>query len=153
MSQNSKNELARVKEYNKGREKAVKAMNAAKSSTNQVIKKHTEAGDVGIAAEVVMSIVAVAVTEVRGVHHLKGTSENQIVTMLSNTVLSRGIHVTYHDEESCSIAVEIVLDYGYAIPKVSAQVQDKVKSSVENMTGIQVKEVTVKVTGVNIDNI
>ena len=38
--------------------------------------------------------------------------------------------------------------YGSSIPKVSCQVQDRVMSAIENMTGLKVEEVNIRVAGV-----
>ena len=40
------------------------------------------------------------------------------------------------------------LDYGVSIPEISEKVQNRVKSAIENMTGLKVKEVNVRVAGV-----
>ena len=44
--------------------------------------------------------------------------------------------------------MSIVLEYGYSIPKTSGQVQEKVKSAIENMTGLTVEEVNVRIASV-----
>ena len=44
------------------------------------------------------------------------------------------------------------LKYGTQIPEVSAKVQEKVKSAIETMTGLQVTEVNIKVASVNVEN-
>ena len=41
--------------------------------------------------------------------------------------------------------------YGYSIPSVSEQVQEKVSTAIENMTGLTVLDVNVKIAGVNMD--
>jgi uncharacterized alkaline shock family protein YloU len=43
------------------------------------------------------------------------------------------------------------LDYGVSIPAVSEKVQDKVKTAIENMTGLPVSEVNIRIAGVAID--
>ena len=44
--------------------------------------------------------------------------------------------------------VALELDYGVSIPEISEKVQNRVKSAIENMTGLKVKEVNVRVAGV-----
>ncbi len=46
--------------------------------------------------------------------------------------------------------LSINIKYGYNIPKVTREVQDKVVAAIENMTGLKVIEVNVSVVGVNI---
>ena len=41
--------------------------------------------------------------------------------------------------------------YSFNIPEVSTKVQERVIAAIENMTGLKVLEVNVKIAGVNID--
>lgn len=43
----------------------------------------------------------------------------------------------------------LVIEYGYNIPVVSQKVQERVKTTVENMTGLEVSDVDVRIAGVN----
>ena len=43
----------------------------------------------------------------------------------------------------------LVVEYGYNIPVVSQKVQEKVKSTIENMTGLEVSDVDIRIAGVN----
>ena len=45
----------------------------------------------------------------------------------------------------------MLMKYGYSIPDVTQKVQDKVKTAIENMTGLQVTDVNVRVVGVEIE--
>ena len=44
--------------------------------------------------------------------------------------------------------VAIIVDYGYSVPKTSRMVQEKVKASIENMTGLIVSDVNVTIASV-----
>jgi uncharacterized alkaline shock family protein YloU len=44
------------------------------------------------------------------------------------------------------------MKYGYSIPKTSAKVQDRVKTAIENMTGLTVSEVNIRIVGVDIEH-
>ena len=39
--------------------------------------------------------------------------------------------------------------YVYSIPEISEQVQEKVKTTIENMTGLHVTDINVNIAGVN----
>ena len=41
--------------------------------------------------------------------------------------------------------------YGYNIPDVSEKVQDRVKTAIENMTGLHVLDVNIKIASVNME--
>lgn len=61
--------------------------------------------------------------------------------------LSKGIKVDT-DEKEVKIDVNIIVEYGSRIPDVAFEIQNRVKKSVENMTGLKVAEVNVHVQGV-----
>ena len=66
--------------------------------------------------------------------------------------LAKGIKVD-KDEEKVKIDVNIIVEYGSRIPDVAFEIQNRVKKSVESMTGLKVEEVNVNVQGVNTDAI
>ena len=41
--------------------------------------------------------------------------------------------------------------YGFNIPSVSEQVQEKVSAAIENMTGLTVLDVNIRIAGVNME--
>ena len=62
--------------------------------------------------------------------------------------LSKGIVVeVLEDEVKVDVAINIA--YGFSIPEVSSKVQDKVKSAIENMTGLNVAVVNVRIASVD----
>ena len=110
--------------------------------------KSDQVGDVRIADEVVAIIAGLATTEVEGVSSMAGNITNEIVSKLGMKNLSKGILVEVMENE-VKVDVAINIAYGYSIPDVSAKVQDKVKSAIENMTGLTVADVNIRVAGVD----
>ncbi len=106
-------------------------------------------GEVKIAAEVVASIAGLAATEVSGVDSMAGNITNELVGKLGMKNLSKGVKVDV-TEEHVSVDLSLNMKYGYNIPKVSEMVQEKVKSAIENMTGLTVLDVNIKIAGVNL---
>ncbi len=47
------------------------------------------------------------------------------------------------------VAVALNIAYGYAIPQVSSKVQERVKNAIENMTGLEVSGVNVRIASVD----
>lgn len=43
----------------------------------------------------------------------------------------------------------LIVEYGHNIPAVSQRVQDRVKSTIESMTGLEVSDVDIRIAGVN----
>ena len=110
--------------------------------------KSDQVGDVRIADEVVAIIAGLATTEVEGVSSMAGNITNEIVSKLGMKNLSKGILVEVMENE-VKVEVAINIAYGYSIPDVSAKVQDKVKSAIENMTGLTVAVVNVRIASVD----
>ena len=66
--------------------------------------------------------------------------------------LAKGIKVEA-TETTANIDVNIIVEYGSRIPDVAFEIQNRVKKSVENMTGLKVTEVNVHVQGVNTESL
>lgn len=123
-----------------------------KNKEGYVLNDETGIGDIKVSANVVMTIAAVAALEVAGVHSLQGTAADEIVTMLKIKNLAQGVRIEIENNQA-KVALAIILEYGYSIPKISSQVQEKVKSAIETMTGLEVVSVNVRIGGVNIDKV
>lgn len=107
-------------------------------------------GEVQIADEVVAIIAGLAATEVEGVDSMAGNITNELVGKLGMKNLSKGVKVEV-TEDHVSVDLSLNMKYGYSIPKVSEKVQDKVKTAIENMTGLTVLEVNVRIAGVSLE--
>lgn len=107
-------------------------------------------GQVQIVDDVVAIIAGLAATETEGVESMAGNITNELVAKLGMKNLSKGVKVKV-TEEGVYVDLTLVLKYGYNIPDVSAKVQDKVKSEIENMTGLDVAEVNIRVASVSLD--
>ena len=115
-----------------------------------ILYEKDKSGEVQIADEVVAIIAGLAATEVEGVDSMAGNITNELVGKLGMKNLSKGVKVTV-TEEHVSVDLSLNMKYGYSIPAVSEKVQDKVKTAIENMTGLTVLEVNIKIAGVNMD--
>ncbi len=104
-------------------------------------------GEVQIADDVVAIIAGLAATDIKGVAALAGNVTNEIISKLGKKNLSKGIKVQVMGN-SVTVDMSLILAYGYSVPKVSAAVQDKVKSAIENMTGLVVDEVNIRIASV-----
>lgn len=116
-------------------------------NTHKVYENDT-IGEVRIADEVVAIIAGLASTEVDGVDSMAGNITNELVGKLGMKILSKGVKVDV-TEEHVSVDLSLNIKYGYNIPEVSERVQERVKSAIENMTGLTVLDVNVKIAGVN----
>lgn len=112
--------------------------------------KSDETGEIKVAEDVVAVIAGLAATEVEGVSSMAGNITNEIVSKLGMKNLSKGIQIDLLDDHIL-IDVAINIGYGFSIPEVSQNVQEKVRSAVETMTGVTVSEVNVRVVSVAMD--
>ena len=115
------------------------------------IQDDSSMGEVKIADEVVGIIAALAATDVEGVASMAGNITNELISRLGMKNLSKGVKVDVL-EGVVTVSLALNMKYNYSIMDVSAKVQEKVKSAVENMTGLEVADVNVKVAGVEMES-
>ena len=108
-------------------------------------------GEVKIADEVVAIIAALAATEVEGVASMAGNITNELISRLGMKNLSKGVKVDVL-EGVVTVSLTLNLKYNYSVVEVSGKVQEKVKNAIENMTGLEVADVNIKVAGVEMVN-
>lgn len=106
-----------------------------------------DAGDIRISDDAIAAIAGIAATEIEGVHSMAGGITSELIGKLGVKNQSKGVQVEVQDER-VFVEVSINLKYNYNIPDVSAKVQERVKSSIENMTGLLVPVVRVRIAGV-----
>ncbi len=104
-------------------------------------------GNVIISDEVVGVISAIAAKSVEGVSGMQTSITGGFVEFLGKKNPSKGVKVTI-DGESVEIELSICVNYGAKIQDVAWEIQGKVKSEVESMTGFDVKAVNISVDGI-----
>ncbi|RDU24869.1 Asp23/Gls24 family envelope stress response protein [Anaerosacchariphilus polymeriproducens] len=119
----------------------------AKEDRNTYMIQENNLGEVQIADEVVAIIAGLAATEVEGVSSMAGNITNELVGKLGMKNLSKGVKVDVVDS-TINVELALNLDYGYSIPATSEKVQERVKSEIENMTGLEVADVNIRIAGV-----
>ena len=105
-------------------------------------------GTVKIADDVVAIIAGLAATEVKGVASMAGNIPNELIAKLGMKKLSKGVKVEVV-EENVTVDLGVNLEYCFSIPETTKKVQKKVKEAIENMTGLHVEDVNVRVAGIN----
>ena len=105
-------------------------------------------GTVKIADDVVAVIAGLAATEVKGVEAMAGNISNELMSKMGVKRLSKGVKVEVLDKR-VKADLNLIVEYGYNIPAISQKVQEKVKSTIENMTGLEVTDVNIRIAGVN----
>lgn len=126
-------------------------MDVLGNTDSNVIFEDKDFGEVQIADDVVATIAGLAATDVEGVYAMHTNITNEIVGKLGVKNLSKGVKITI-EEGKVYVDLGITMKYGFSIPDTAKAVQEKVKSAIENMTGLEVALVDVRICGVNIDN-
>ena len=115
-------------------------------NTYTILEDHT-VGTVQIADEVVAIIAGLAATEVEGVASMVGNITNELVSRLGMKNLSKGVRIDVQDQV-VTVGLALNIKYGYNIPETSKAVQEKVKTAIETMTGLEVADVNVSIADV-----
>lgn len=114
---------------------------------NVVLQNDEKKGQVQIADDVVAMIASLAATEVKGVNALSGNITNELMSKVGVKKLTKGVKVDVQETE-VTINLAVTMEYGYNIPATCTKVQDKVKTAVENMTGLTCTNVNIRIVGV-----
>lgn len=107
------------------------------------------AGTVRIADDVVAMIAALAATEVEGIAAMAGNLTNELLSRVGVRGLSRGARVEVSGGK-VKVELAIIMEYGYNIPATCQKVQTRVKNAIENMTGLEVQDVNIRIAGINV---
>jgi uncharacterized alkaline shock family protein YloU len=110
--------------------------------------KTQEIGQIQIADEVIAIIAGIAATEVDGVAGMSGNITGDIAELLGRKNLSKGVKIAVGQKE-VSIELNIIIEFGVKIPKVAVEVQKRVQSAVETMTGLIVTEINLNIMGIH----
>ncbi len=113
-----------------------------------VLQDNGSIGAVQIADDVVTMIAALAAKEVEGVAALGSNSAGEIISMVGRKNSIKGVKAEILNQ-NVKVNLYVTVEYGYNIPAVSQKIQGKVKSAIENMTGLQVTDVNIRIAGVN----
>ncbi len=122
----------------------------SKENENQngyTMETESQIGEVKIADDVVATIAGLATTEVEGVASMQGNLTNEIVGKLGVKNLSKGVKIELM-RGKVHAELSVIMRYGYSIPKTCNAIQDRVKTAIENMTGLDVESVHIRIVGV-----
>lgn len=121
---------------------------AEDKSTHVFTLESGVAGEIQIADDVVAVIAGLATQEVEGVGTMAGSIGDAIMGYVGMKTADKGVRVEVIDGV---VTAELAINvrYGYSIPDVSRRVQEKVKSAIETMTGLEVADVNIRIAGID----
>ena len=120
---------------------------ANEASHTSTIELNDGFGEVKIADEVIAIIAGLAASEVKGVASMAGNATRDLIEKLGVKSLTKGVKLQVEDQE-VNVAMNVNLKYGFSVPETSKEIQDKVKTAIETMTGLSVTGVNIKIVNV-----
>ncbi len=114
----------------------------------QVSVMQEQEGTITFANEVLATIVGIAACDIPGVAGMCGGFKDGIVDLLGKKNLSKGVKVAVKDN-SVTVDLEIVVNYGVCVPEVCANIQESVKKALDTMTGLGVTAINIAVEGIS----
>ena len=124
-------------------------MTQESDKNSYVLQDDENLGTVKIADDVVAMIAALAATEVEGVAAMSGNMTNELLSRVGVKNMAKGTRVEVL-QKKVKVDLAITIEYGFNIPATCQRVQTKVKNAVENMTGLEVNDVNIRIAGINV---
>ena len=108
------------------------------------MKFSTEKGRIRQNSDDFSNITGAVATSCYGVKGMAFRSKTDgLVHLLRRESMSKGVKITYNEDESVSIELHIIVDNGVNLMAVSRSIQSEVKYNVNRLTGVQVRSVDV----------
>ena len=117
-----------------------------------MIHQDNDMGSVNISASVYTEIVGTAAANCFGVKGMAARSVTDgVYHLLRKESVGKGVRVEFHEDDTISIDLHIIVDYGVNLNAVGASIISEVRYVVTNTTGTEVREVNVYVDSMVID--
>jgi len=114
-----------------------------------LVKTQGKDDKIRISDEVIATIAGIAASEVENLASMSGGLKDGIAGVFGKKSFGKGIKVEVK-ENDVAIEMSIIMQYGCKIHEVSRQIQERVRSAVEDMTGMLVTAVNINVLGVSV---
>lgn len=108
--------------------------------------QNTIGGSLQISTDVLAKIARLAALEVGGVAEVTTGNSQNVRRLLGRTGLQKPVSVSLEDGVAAA-TVHLTANYGQKIMPLCEKVQENVKQTIQNMTGITVSRVDVLVVG------
>ncbi len=120
------------------------------NKNNYLLKEDVKSGSVYLAEDVIAMIAGLAaIRDVEGVSAV-GDSTKKNLGSYNVKKAAKGVKVEVSDD-TVKVDISLAIAYGYNIPETCRKVQKKVQTNIENMTGLKVQNVNLRIASLNID--
>lgn len=110
--------------------------------------RNTVDGSLQISTDVLAKIAKLAALEIDGVVDVSTGSAQSVRGLLGKASLQRAVGIEMQDGVA-EVSISLIAAYGSKIMPVCESVQENVKTTIQNMTGITVSRVNVTVAGLS----
>ena len=109
-----------------------------------MIQFKSDQGEISVSSAVFSNITGMAATNCFGVKGMAYRSMTDgLVHLLRREAMSKGVSITYHDDNSISIELHIIVENGVNLPAVWKAIIDRLRYDVTRITGVTVRSVHV----------
>ena len=109
-----------------------------------MIRHNNENGSVNVSTSVYTDIAGTAASNCFGVKGMAARSvKDGVYHLLRKESASKGVHVTFHEDDTISIDLHIIVDHGVNLSAVGASIISEVRYVVSKCTGTEVRAVNV----------
>ena len=109
-----------------------------------MIQFKSEQGEISVSSAVFSNITGMAATNCFGVKGMAFRSMTDgLVHLLRKEAMSKGVSISYHEDDSISIELHIIVENGVNLPAVCRSIMNEVRYVVEKNTGVKVRAVDV----------
>ena len=109
-----------------------------------MIRHENDNGSVNVSASVYTDIVGTAASNCFGVKGMAARSVTDgLYHLLRKDAAGKGVKVQFHEDNSISIDLHIMVDYGVNLNAVGASIIEQVRYEVTKCTGTEVRAVNV----------
>ncbi|HWJ76847.1 MAG TPA: Asp23/Gls24 family envelope stress response protein [Niallia sp.] len=123
----------------------------SETTSLEMNQEYNGLGKVEIAPEVIEVIASIAALEVEGVAQMRGNFASGVAEKLGKKLHNKGVKVEL-SEEGIKVEVYCVMNFGISIPQVAQQIQDNIRQTLINMTGLVAQEVNIHIVGVQFES-
>ena len=115
---------------------------------NYVLREDEKVGNIYLADDVLASIAGLAA--IRDVKGVSAVGDSAMKGTHNTKKAAKGVKVDITDGV-VTVDLALAIAYGYNIPETCRKVQSKVQTTIENMTGLKVASVNLRVAGLNMN--
>ncbi|MBM3243892.1 MAG: Asp23/Gls24 family envelope stress response protein [Candidatus Omnitrophica bacterium] len=107
----------------------------------------TDLGLIRVHRDAISSIASITALDVPGVKSIRKGMKAKFIDFIGGRS-SWDIRVDINKNEEVKIDIPIFVKYGFSIPEIASVVQENVRSALEKMTSLSVKDINVNVIGI-----